>query len=796
MPSNVRALLALALLLGAQAAPAQDSLNVTVLGRQNLYSSYSDIWGYTTTSGDELALLGTATGTSIVDVTNPAFPNEIAFISGPTSIWRDMKTHDRYAYIVTEDGNVGIQIVDLEANPSPQLVGTFDATLDQAHNIGITDGVAYAFGATQGGSSVGTRIISLANPTNPVDLGAFTTYYVHDGVVRGDTLWAACISNDLLAVVDVSNAASPNILPTFTWEGSNAHNCDLSTDGSHLFTTDESTGGDLHAFNVSDLGNVQEVASWTANPDAIIHNVLVRGDLAFIAYYTEGVRIVDIANPEFPVEVGFYDTWPGVSGGFNGAWGVYPHAPSGHIYVSDIATGLYVLDYQQAQGAVEGVVSVAGEGTTVAQAQVEILGEGVVQTNASGFYKRYADPGTYTIVISSFGFEPDTAAVQLTMGATTTHDVSLTRIPSSRLAGTVRESVGSTGLQSASIVLRDTPLTILTDANGDYEFPDVPHGVYVADVSRFGYTPASASVTVTIVDPSQSVVLDFELDPAALSEDFESGPGGWFVGGPSDDATAGFWVWSDPVGSGGGTVQPEDDHSDPGALCWVTGNAGSPNSSINAADVDGGQTTLNSPVFDLSGLANPHFRYWRWFSNDRGFAPTTADTLRVDISNNGGLDWVAVERVTVSSTWTEVTVRVADFVAPTNLMALRFIAEDAGSASTVEAAIDDLSAFDIAVTDAVPRSLGTRLLPAVPNPFNPRTRLGFEITQGGPVRLRIVDVRGRLVRELHRGVLPAGTHARPWDGLDTRGRSVASGSYWVQLQAHGSTQSRRIVLLK
>ncbi|NIW25144.1 MAG: hypothetical protein GWN29_11565, partial [Gammaproteobacteria bacterium] len=38
-----------------------------------------------------------------------------------------------------------------------------------------------------------------------------------------------------------------------------------------------------------------------------------------------------------------YDTWPGVSEGFNGAWGVYPFAASGNIYVSDISSGLYIF---------------------------------------------------------------------------------------------------------------------------------------------------------------------------------------------------------------------------------------------------------------------------------------------------------------------------------------------------------------------------------------------------------------------------------------------------------------------
>ena len=58
MSNTLRALLVLAVALVSPDAFAQDSLNVTVLGRADLYSSYSDIWGYTTQSGDEESCAG------------------------------------------------------------------------------------------------------------------------------------------------------------------------------------------------------------------------------------------------------------------------------------------------------------------------------------------------------------------------------------------------------------------------------------------------------------------------------------------------------------------------------------------------------------------------------------------------------------------------------------------------------------------------------------------------------------------------------------------------------------------
>ena len=57
---------------------------------------------------------------------------------------------------------------------------------------------------------------------------------------------------------------------------------------------------------------------------------------------------MDFSDPAAVVEVGSYDTYPqGESPNFNGAWGVYPFTQNGMIFVSDIQTGLYVLQFER-----------------------------------------------------------------------------------------------------------------------------------------------------------------------------------------------------------------------------------------------------------------------------------------------------------------------------------------------------------------------------------------------------------------------------------------------------------------
>ncbi len=91
----------------------------------------------------------------------------------------------------------------------------------------------------------------------------------------------------------------------------------------------------------------------------------------------------------------------------------------------------------------------------------------------------------------------------------------------------------------------------------------------------------------------------------------------------------------------------------------------------------------------------------------------------------------------------------------------------------------------------------TRLLGAVPNPFNPCTRIRFELAESGPVRLMVFDVAGRAVRTLVSGEsYPTGIHEVTWDGLSESGRPVPSGFYLCRLVTEDSVADTRVMLLR
>lgn len=83
-----------------------------------------------------------------------------------------------------------------------------------------------------------------------------------------------------------------------------------------------------------------------------------------------------------------------------------------------------------------------------------------------------------------------------------------------------------------------------------------------------------------------------------------------------------------------------------------------------------------------------------------------------------------------------------------------------------------------------------------PNPFNPSTNIRFEMKQEGVVSLRVMDARGKLVRELLHGTVTPGEHVATWNGRDAAGQPVASGVYFYRLETEAGTQTRKMVLTK
>lgn len=295
--------------------------------------------------------------------------------------------------------------------------------------------------------------------------------------------------------------------------------------------------------------------------------------------------------------------------------------------------------------------------------------------------------------------------------------------------------------------------------------------------------------------PKQAPDEYFSFNVARVWEDFESSHSGWSVGGPGDDATTGLWECVVPVGS---SAQPEEDRTLQGTKCWVTGqHLAGRDSGFN--DVDNGRTTLRSPGYELTGSKTAVVGYWRWFSNNQGGAPSS-DVWLVQARNNGG-EWLDIENTTVSSNaWVEVEVDLIEFFGrPVGLVEFRFIAEDAGRPSCVEAAVDDFLILADSRELTVAQSVAGPVVwlgDASPNPIGETAMLPLALESGMIVRLDIYSVDGRRIRSLIDGDMAAGRHQICWDGRDDAGKKVASGTYYSKLTASGATLTRTLRVIR
>jgi choice-of-anchor B domain-containing protein len=359
----------------------------------NSLGSTNDIWGHTDLNTQkEYALIGMTSGIAVVDVSDPEKPTIVGSVPGAPSSWRDIKAYQfydtnigrwrAYAYSTTE-ANEGLSIIDLNNLPNDITLVQRQTTDRSAHNIYIsnldyglnislpgTEPLVHILGANNFGGAL--RTYSLADPevlgaTFSPSLTTRANDYSHDAsslVITDARAQTDCVNadengcllildfneNDLRLwdhtdqneTVELSATSYPNAEYT--------HSGWWSEDKQFVIVQDEldeqrqGLNTTLNIFDISSLTVPTLVGTWTGPTRAIDHNGFVRGNRYYMSNYTRGMTVLDITDPSKPIEVGYFDTFPGNDGAnFNGAWGVYPFLPSGIILVSDINSGLYIL---------------------------------------------------------------------------------------------------------------------------------------------------------------------------------------------------------------------------------------------------------------------------------------------------------------------------------------------------------------------------------------------------------------------------------------------------------------------
>ena len=307
---------------------------------------------------------GAFAGFGLWDVTDPANPQRLALYEAPGTeglheIWLQKRGNGAYVY-------TAIPFSEFSTSP---------------------DG-----GTTPGQPDF--RIVDVSDPTNPTDvggwgawaeLGVFPFYTDENGVeranfvhsVRGDGKRAYLSYWDLGTVIlDVSDPTNPVFLGRTEFapnEEGNAHSSWLGKRGNLLIQTDEdfdptpsdaleTAWGYARFFDISDPANPVQLSTFklpstTQFPPPLefnfysVHDPKVRGRLAYLSWYSEGVIVLNISRPGDPRLVaqfipepaadpqGFFAP-PDVE--FPFVWGVFPYKER-LVLASDINSGLWIF---------------------------------------------------------------------------------------------------------------------------------------------------------------------------------------------------------------------------------------------------------------------------------------------------------------------------------------------------------------------------------------------------------------------------------------------------------------------
>ena len=336
----------------------------------------NDIWGWVDpVTGHEIAIVGLTSGTSFVDISQPAQPVTIGFLpssNGGRDTWRDIKVYADHAFIVADGfGNRrhGLQVFDLNQlrNTAPGSILSETAGLSSfgnAHNIAINEdsGFAYIVGSYM--CSGGLYMVDISVPASPSFAGCFSADgYTHDAqcvMYKGpdpdyaDKEICMAYNEDSLTVVDVTDKSNPYQISRTGYQGSAYTHQGWFLNDEHTVVIlndelDEQRGRvntTSYIWDVSDLDRPRQLGEYVGPTRAIDHNLYTKDNFVFETNYRAGLRILSSNHIDAGdmSEVAFFDTIPGSdSAQFSGTWSSYVWFESGNIVLSDIGAGLFVV---------------------------------------------------------------------------------------------------------------------------------------------------------------------------------------------------------------------------------------------------------------------------------------------------------------------------------------------------------------------------------------------------------------------------------------------------------------------
>ncbi len=740
----------------------------------------------------------------VIDLSDPTAPSvaRTVTISGTPY---DFDIGGDHAYVDTSPGGV-LLVLDISNPSNPFPVGSLTkSTVSRASRV--EGNRLYQVSVKGGGLSAGGWLsifdISTPNlPTTVVDTllnpGGFTFEAID---VEGDLAYIAA-GNDGLMVVNVNDPTAPSVVATHPV--TTGAITDVVVEGNHAYCA-ASSGGLV----IYDLVTGSEVGSWAISFSYT--RIQKVADRVFLTGNFSETRILDVADPTAPVSLLATGSLKGDMTALDGTR-FFVMDRFGSTFTSvDLVNPYWDPTMNRARS-----IPFNGNDGTVAAFRLQFSGAGIPRLNvsATGF-----PSGDYlTSPTSGFQFlaAPGPALIWDAILPVTTS------IPSTLNSITIDWLIQ----EPVITAIHDVP----NDQGGWARLVFLPSGYDRTDTGSY---PPIAGYNIHRRIDAAAVLKAVQGEGEALSANEaehllkgSSRSAEWgellryggrvFVRAPA--ATADTPLPADPASTAAGTsAKPAARAAFPAGVWEVVATV--------YATQSAEYTVLVPTLADSSATASPTVYFVSAHSTtpslfygslpDSGFSvdnlvPVAPTGFAVHYSIAGNqLSWNAspepdfqyfkVYRGTSPDFVADATTVVAQLVGHSWLDAIADPFNWFYKVSAVDAAGNESSAVAPAIATDTPSAGAVTTLALhrnVPNPFNPRTTLAFDLPHAGAVRLEIFNVAGRRVRTLVDEKLSAGRYTRTWNGTDDSGRAVASGVFFYRLISVDGVRNGKMDLVR
>ncbi len=289
-------------------------------------------------------------GLSVFDVTDPAHPVLKTTLSYPTdNSWNGVWAKGDALYVASAAS--GVIVFNISNPAAPEYVRSLPGGADfGAHTVLVDGDRLYAM------SGYGPLLVFdvslplaplLLATISPPDDGGLSA--PHDSFAYGGRLY---VSNSFggYTVLDVTDLSNVRTLGNYV-HGSYAHHSAVGTFAGRTiaFEGAEFPGSHVRVLDVTrPEQGIPKIGQFRLRPVTSIHNMLLVGTKLYVAWYMEGVRVLDVSNPTQPRQVAHFNTFVeshprNTDSPFQGTFGI--RVPGdGYVYTADSPRGLLIFN--------------------------------------------------------------------------------------------------------------------------------------------------------------------------------------------------------------------------------------------------------------------------------------------------------------------------------------------------------------------------------------------------------------------------------------------------------------------